>query len=84
MKHIAIGLAGLLMLALNIIYFYAHDNVLANAGDTAGQPADNVTINQIDCTHDCSACGRCFNVNDNKTVQMSYRLTEDAYISTAK
>jgi hypothetical protein len=67
-----------LLTALNIIYFYAHDNTATNAGNTAGQAGDNVTIGQVDCSHDCSSCGRCFPVSENKTVETSYSLTEAA------
>ena len=77
MKHLAMGLAGLLLMALNIIYFYAHDNTAIN-GNAVGQSVDSVTIGQVDCTHDCSTCGRCFPISDNETLETSYSLTEAA------
>ncbi|MDD5648025.1 MAG: hypothetical protein PHY03_03735 [Dehalococcoidia bacterium] len=77
MKHLAIGLAGLLLMALNIIYFYAHENTAIN-GNAVVQSVDCVTMGQVDCTHDCSTCGRCFPISNNKTLETSYSVTEVA------
>jgi hypothetical protein len=74
MKHLVMGLAGLLMLALNIIYFYSNNNPALHSCYAAGQSTD-FTISQIGCSHNCSACGRCFTISENDTLETRYADT---------
>ncbi len=60
MKYMITGIVGLLMIAINLAGYFSRDNTIADASYTSGQMADDNTINQTGCNHDCAACGKCF------------------------
>lgn len=79
MKHILLGIAGLLMLVFNLLYFYSRADTTVNSSYALVHPADNATVNQFDCIHDCTACGRCLPVSDINIMETYYSLNEAAY-----
>ena len=75
MKHILLGIAGLLMLAFNVVYFFSRDDAAASAASSAVQQGDNTSTTQLDCNHDCAACGKCFPEGTTAPSASTYNLT---------
>ena len=59
-KYLITGMAGLLLIAINLAGYFSRDTNVAYGSYAAGQTSDDNIISQDGCSHDCAACGECF------------------------
>lgn len=57
-EYVVAGLAGLLMIGVNLAGLPGRDNAVLGANCNASQSSNNISIDG--CNHDCYGCGKCF------------------------